>query len=257
MEATDTLYKKYQDLFDFSKDTVEKGLDIVAGQNAENTDKQVILFHFVRASYLLEAINKLCLEGFATEAMVILRSLLNLYINIKWLTSGDSKQRFERFCDFEAVSKKLAIDNAIKFGQIDEEFKDDDFTVHDDDFKRVKEKYNLKSLRDFYNWSGKSIYQMAKDADLENEYKIIYGRLSSIEHTGPYSVREYLDDSENGKTIIRKGARDKNVDLVILTALGYYFKVKVILHNAFDIDWPDSEVVEQQFEALRKTYWGN
>ncbi|MDX1700811.1 MAG: ribulokinase, partial [Melioribacteraceae bacterium] len=40
------------------------------------------------------------------------------------LTSGDSDKRFERFCDFETVSKKLAIDNVIEFGDIDEEFKD-------------------------------------------------------------------------------------------------------------------------------------
>ncbi len=256
MDATDIIYKNHQALFEFSKDTVNKSLDVVAGQNADTLEKQVILFHFVRASYLFEASNKLCLEGFATEAMIILRSLLNLYINIKWLTSGDSENRFERFCDFETVSKKLAIDNVIEFGDIDEEFKDDDFTVHDDDFKKVKEKYNLKNLRDFYNWSGKSIYQMAADVDLEKEYKNIYGKLSSTEHTGPDSVRDYLDDSENGRTIIKKGPRDEKIDLVILTALGYYFKVKVILHNTFEIDWPDSEEVEKQFEALRESYWG-
>ena len=63
-------------------------------------------------------------------------------------------------------------------------------------------------------------------------------------------------DSENGRTNIKKGPRDENIDLVILTALGYYFNVKVILHNTSEIDWPDSEEVEKQFEALRENYWG-
>jgi hypothetical protein len=251
-----TLYKKYEDLFDFAIDAVEKSLEIVIGQNLDTLEKAVTLFHYIRASYLLEAINKLCVEGLATEAMVILRSLLNLYINIKWLTSGDSKKRFEKFADFEVVFKKSVIDKILEFGDIQDEIKDDDPAIHDDAFKKVKEKYNLKKGRDFYKWSGKSIFQMAKDVNLEKEYQIIYGRLSSTEHTGPESVREYLDDSDIGKIIVRKGPRDENIDMVLLTSLDYYFNVKVIMHKIFYLDWSDKTKLEQEVTALKKKYWG-
>jgi hypothetical protein len=259
MKATEVLYNKYQDLFDFAKDTVGKSLNVVTGQNVNTLEKLVTLLHFARASYLLDAISKLCLEGLATEAMVILRSLLNLHINIKWLTTGNSKTRFERYADFEVIYRKLAIDEVIKHGDIWDEIKNDDFTIHDKDFERIKKKYKLKKRKDFFNWSGKSIFQMAKEKDvnLEKEYKIIYGRLSSLEHTGPESVRDYLDDSERGKTKIKARPRDENIDLVLLTSLEYYFNVKAITHKIFDTEWPNLESVRQQFLHLRSKYWVN
>ena len=142
------------------------------------------------------------------------------------------------------------------YGDIEDEIKNDDLAVYDKDFNQVKEKYNLKKWGDLIKWSGKSIYQMAKDVNLENEYKIIYVKLSSIEHTGPDSVRNYLSDPEKGKIIIKKGARDESIDLVLLTSLDYYFKVKVIVHNIFDLDWTDKNNLEQVVIGLKKKYWG-
>ena len=158
MESDEILYQKYQDLFDFSKSTIEDSLNFVVGGNANTLERQVTLFHFVRASYLFDAIYRLSIQGFATEAMVILRSLLNLYINIKWLTAGDTKRRFQRFSDFEVIFKKLAIDNVTKYGDIWDEIKNDDLSVHDKDFCRKKKKYNIRKRKDFFNWAGKSIY---------------------------------------------------------------------------------------------------
>ncbi|MFH1336164.1 MAG: DUF5677 domain-containing protein, partial [Candidatus Zixiibacteriota bacterium] len=78
------------------------------------------------------------------------------------------------------------------------------------------------------NWSGKSIRKMAKQVCLENDYHIIYGKLSEIEHTGPASVRDYLDDSEDGITSVKIGGRDKDIDIVMLTSLDFFLDVKGI-----------------------------
>ena len=98
---------------------------------------------------------------------------------------------------------------------------------------------------------------MAKDegVNLEKEYKIIYGNLSSIEHTGPDSVRSYLDNSERGKTKIKAASREENIDLVLITALEYYFSVKAITHNIFDVSWNNLKSVEQDFSDLKNKYW--
>ena len=96
----------------------------------------------------------------------------------------------------------------------------------------------------------------AKGVDLGKEYKIIYGNLSSIEHTGPDSVRSYLTDSLPGKTVIKPASRDENIDLVLITALEYYFSVKAIVHNIFDIRWDNLKSVEEKFFDLKNKYWG-
>ncbi len=256
MENIESLKQKYQDLFDFTKGTINESTDFIVCKNVNTMERQVLLFHFVRAFHLLDAIYRLCLQGFATEAMIILRSLLNLYINIKWLTTGDTKKRFERFADFEVVFKKLAMDDIIQHGNIWDEIKNDNLTVHDKEFERIKKKYNLKKRKDFFNWSGKSIYKMAKDknVNLETDYKIIYGKLSSIEHTGPDSVRSYLDDSEKGKTKIKAASRDEKIELVLITALDYYFSIKIITHNTFDVSWNNIKSVEQTLSDLKSKY---
>ena len=257
MKIIKIIYEKYQDLFDFTKSTIDESLNFVIGENANTLERRVTLYHFVRAAYLLDAIYRLCLQGLATEAMVILRSLLNLYINLKWLTAGDTKKRFERFDDFEVIFKKLAMDDIIQQGDIWDEIKNDNLTVHDKEFERIKKKYKLRERKNFFNWTGKSIYKMANDkgVNLGKEYKIIYGNLSSIEHTGPDLVRSYLDDSENGITNIKPASRDENIDLALITALEYYFGVKAITHNIFDLSWNNIKSVEQIFSDLKNKYW--
>jgi hypothetical protein len=258
MNVADLLAQKYGDLFEITKATIDKGPTFLAGQNANSMKKQVTLFHLVRAGYLLEATYTLCSQGLATEAMLVLRSLLNLYINLKWLTSADVEQRFQRYADFEVVFKKLAMQAAIDYGGIWDEIKDEDLTVHDHDFDFIKKKYGLTKKKDLFNWSGKSIFSMAseKGVDLEKDYRIIYGQLSSIEHTGPESVRRYLDDSEKGTTLIKAGRRDESINLVLITALEYYFHVKAIAHTIFDVEWIALEKDREAFLKVRSTYWG-
>lgn len=258
MNTIDAIASKYRDLFDFAKTAIDEGPAFLADQNANTTARQVTLLHVVRAVYLLEATYRLCTQGLATESMVILRSLLNLYINLKWMASTDSARRFQRYADFEVVFKKLSMQTIINQGGISDDIKNDDLTIHDQDFETVKEKYCLKKRRDFSNWSGKSIFMMAseKGVDIEKEYQIIYGRLSSIEHTGPDSVRQYLDDTEKGFTKIKAGPRDENIDLVLLTALGYFFDVKAIAHNVFDLEWLNTQTQREALSALQRKYWG-
>jgi len=259
MKPPDYLLRKYKDIFDFAQNAIKEDGHFLIGQNANTLEKQVTLFNFVRAGYLLAAIYTLAIHGLATEGMVLLRSLLNLYINIKWLNTGDTKRRFERFADFEVVFKKLAMQTIVEHGDIWDQIKNEELSIHDADFESVKNKYGLRKREDFFKWSGKSIFKMAADegVNLEKEYKIIYGRLSSMEHTGPESVRDYLDHLEKGITHVRAGPRDENIDLVLLTALEYYFHVKAIVHNVFDLEWHTLERDREAFLSIRNKCWDN
>jgi hypothetical protein len=99
------LYQKYNDLFAFAQKHIEKDAQFLIGQNANSLKKRIVLFHFTRALNLLNAICLLCKNGFVTEAMVLLRSLFNLLVNIRWLMADDSEERIKRFADFEIIFK--------------------------------------------------------------------------------------------------------------------------------------------------------
>ena len=163
----------------------------------------------------------------------------------------------ERFADFEVVNKKLALDKVSKFGTLPDEMKENDFSIHDKDFERIKQKYDIKEkeIWKLYNWSGKSIKKMAEDVSLKGDYYMVYGQISEMEHTGPSSVRKYLDDSQKGETFVNIGPRDKDIDQVLLTALQYFFGVKEITHNICDIEWPELENHKKTFLKLKNKYW--
>jgi hypothetical protein len=246
---------KYKDLFDLSHEMISNASATIEGQNVNTLTKRIILFHYIRAINLHIAIVKLCMEGHANEAFVILRSLLNLLINLKWITSEDSQSRMQRFADFDIVGKKLSIDRAINKGTISKEKAAERFPDLNRKFEVVKMKYNLKSNRDFKNWSGVNIFNMAQEIGFEDYYLDIYSQLSDIEHTGHRSVRHYIDDSVHGNISVRIGGIDENTDHAILTSFDLFLRVKAIAYVTFKLNIDILKKENQKIEDLRAKYW--
>lgn len=254
--ARNILYQKYSELFNFADELIKTALAILNGQQDNTLDRGITAFHFVRAIYLLDGIRILCEEGYAPEALVILRSFLNLYINIKWLTADDSTRRMQRYADFEVIFKKKSIDVLEKYGLSGNDRREEDRATQDKKFKNIMNKYKLNSNNwsELTQWSGESIFKMAKKVNLEREYDIVYSYLSDIEHTGPASVRRYLEKSKNGRTFIRCGPRDEDIPLVLWTALGYFLDVTDIVKGIFGVDLVDDQ--REKLKILHKKYFG-
>lgn len=248
------IYEQYQDIFDYTKKVIESSSEALIGKKLDSLPKAITTFHYIRAINLLDAISILCVKGYGAEAMIILRSLFNLCINLKWLTHEDIDTRMTRFADFEAIYKKLDFDATYEYISSSRKISRDDFTVHDKDFERVKAQYGLKSNKDLHEWSGKSIFQMAMDVSLDRQYKVVYSNLSELEHTGPASVRKYLDDSEQGITYIKVGARNEYIDVALLTSLQYFLPVKRITYEMFDMKMDTLETEYRQLRDLDLKY---
>ena len=179
--------------------------------------------------------------------MVILRSLLNLYINIKWLTTSNSAERFVRFVDFGAVYEALAFDRLAEGRGLSAHFHPRQA------FEVVKRKYGLKKPSVFFRWSEKSIRQMAKEVNLDREYDVVYSQLSAVEHTGLQTAASYVEHPD-GKIVIKAGPRDDNIPLVLLTSLKYYFFVEGITRETFGIDCSPLEKDTQEWSVLSIKY---
>ena len=170
------------------------------------------------------------------------------------MTAEDSEVRMERFADFEIVFKKLSYDATEECGYPLDEEEEIKLADLNEKFETIKKKYNLKGFRDYRNWSGESIYQMAKEVDLEKNYKIVYGRLSEIEHTGPNSPGEYLERGEKGEWIMHSGPRDTKIELVLVPSLIYFHGVKYIVHGIFNLDGSSFETENRKLTKLANKY---
>lgn len=149
-------------------------------QKVDSLKRAVVLYHHTRAINLLRCIAILCEKGNGIEATILLRSLLNLIINLKWLIKENSEDRLLRFAEFDAVYKKLTMDALRQYGSFSKSISEGDFSVHDEQFEVLKSKYNLKRDRDLYSWSGTSIRKMAEDVGMTSDYHIVYGYLSKL-----------------------------------------------------------------------------
>ncbi|MFQ5787404.1 MAG: DUF5677 domain-containing protein [Thermodesulfobacteriota bacterium] len=243
------LFKKLSDLFQFIDRIIRTAPDAVTGQRVDSLIKAVVLYHYVRSIKLLQGIYTLCESGNGIEATILLRSLLNLYINLKWLTQEDIENRMTRFAEFEVIYKKLTMDKLKESRLLENKVPSNDYSVHDKDFETVKTKYNLKSDWDLFYWSGKSIRQMAEDLGLERDYYVVYGYLSKIEHTSPSSVRSYLDDSIEGVITISVGPSEDYVAISLITSPQYFLPIKKIVFNTFGLGIED---IDSDYVLLRE-----
>jgi len=214
----------------------------------------VTLFHFVKAYNILKSINILCKTGYGRESLVLLRSLFNLCINIKWIHFQDTNARVQRFTDFEVINKKIHFDALNECGS--QPFNEIDINKwpHFNEYKRIVDKYSLENRNDFYKWSGISIAKMAKQISMKKDYMIVYGYLSNFEHTNPSSVIGYMDHNESGNIVISNSPRINGIKLALLTVLQYYLAIKKTVFSTYHIESRQLKKEISQLNILDKKY---
>ena len=100
------IHRQYKDLFDFALEVVKRNGTHADQWRAFDLEAAVVLYHFGKGVNLLEATRRLCLDGFGREAIATSRSLLNILINLRWLTKpGVSSKRIQKFTDHEVTSR--------------------------------------------------------------------------------------------------------------------------------------------------------
>ena len=160
-------------------------------------NKVIVLYHLVRASSLFQG-NKISLQsGYAAEAKILMRSLLNLYINISWILKEDTESRLLRYFEMDRVYKHKAACNTYPNRQYSDSDRTSKIIEIEKEVERTLRKYGIEDLSDVRNWANKSIRQMAIDVGLNWEYDVLYLVLSDADHTGPISIQDYYNNNGN------------------------------------------------------------
>ncbi len=233
---------KFNEFYEIINDIKTVRLLSLEKESASTLPRQVVFFHYVKAISLLDAIQILTQKNKTNEAGIILRSLLNLFINFKWLTLTDSDKRMQRYADFEIISKKRKMDLAGVLSA-DEEEKQKTKEI-ENQHKVIIEKYSLnpKDWKSMTQWSGKSIRQMAIDVDLLADYEKVYSYLSFEEHTDPSTITNYISRSTNEENIYIANPDDYLIALILWTAISYYFQIEEVVAKIFNVNFPEQTV---------------
>jgi len=116
--------------------------------------------------------------------------------------------------------------------------------------KKPKEKQVLKDVLDNYNrvkinyprkdnWSGKTMFDMTIDCGLGNYYYMVYRLGSVFAHSGPDSLRDYIQINDS-KYDFRLGERSNDkTDLSLITACSWAMISIQEVCRAFSLDPPE------------------
>jgi len=159
---------------------------------ADTPYKECLVLIFARAFKSYDAIRRLCEVAACEDAAVILRSLLNLLVIVRWI-SLDEQKRARRYSHWywirmhaEASGMKDSVSaERLRFIQ--------------DRYDRVKSQFQYKdkkgAIRFFDNWyqpEANTIRDLFVQVGLEKHYEEAYRPLSDIEHSDPTAFLQMI-----------------------------------------------------------------
>ncbi len=178
---------------------------------------------YAKARKQADAIYLVALQGYGEDALILARSLVNLCIDLKYITA-DSDQTEARAMRWTAKGRVERRKFAKRVGT----------TPPDED----KINWTIKEAL-AKEWP-QLIEKRAKDAGLEKLYNLPYRHGSSFEHSDSWSATSFLD-LKTGFVDMRTGPSDRFVDLALLTLACAFAEIACCLGRFYDFDFGGAE----------------
>ncbi len=170
-----------------------------------------------------QAITRLCLLGFGEDALVLLRSNINLLINIAYIVSSESPVECGKdFLDFSYEERVKYLKTAHNVQEVPWKPK----ASPDEIARRAK------------SWREPGIAGRAK-AIPPFHYGHGYRLYSSLEHSDAFALNDYIGHWNEVGPFIESGPTDKYVDLALVHSFGVIADLLIVVCKYFEIDRPD------------------
>ncbi len=158
--------------------------------------KECLILIFARAFKSYDAVRRLCEVASCEDAAVILRSLLNLLVVVRWI-SLDEQKRARRYSHWYWVRMYEEIQ------KMKDSVSPDRLQFIQDRYDRVKSQFQYKdkkgAIRFFDHWyqpEANTIRDLFVQVDLEKHYEEAYRPLSGIEHSDATAFLQMITSVE-------------------------------------------------------------
>jgi hypothetical protein len=196
----------------------------------------LLVYFFRKAWKTLQSMFLLCTNGFGEDATILLRSLLELSINLQYI-ADDEERRAVLFCEYSHVEKN-------DFEKILRSFANDhpDDTIiatilksktkEQSDEKAYEYRKVMKNYPNPRNWADQSIRQMAKVTGMDFQY-ILYKMFCRISHPSPEGSDTYLKGDSEALICINSTIEDTN--RTFWTGCIYFSSLLAHVDKAFEL----------------------
>jgi hypothetical protein len=191
--------EKFKLLEDYIEELYEETQNVSASSSKVEIVRNVFFVLLAKARTLIKSIVLLNKSEQYPSISVLLRSLLELYIQMKWISENDTFSLTTRYAELSTVVRMRAFlrtkDNWQEYSSSneDEEFQYK-FTIN----TLKAQKYGYKDIMDVSNWrpfktknKRYSISDIAKEVCMDYDYQVVYNRLCETTHIGPGSDLDY------------------------------------------------------------------
>lgn len=170
-----------------------------------------LLYLIIQAINLHEAIGLLISKGFGPEAGILLRSMLEVTINVMWICK-DPEIRLARYADYrffaieqyrdlgERLIKEANWSTAIR-ERWDKKSKqrEKENTLVKKEAESVKDQYGFKKRN---HWSGMSLKNMANEVGWLHKYEAIYKIYSEVIHSSIGNSKDFITSNDSGAVLM-------------------------------------------------------
>lgn len=244
---------RHKILVNFCFELYEETKYVSASSSSIMIVRHVFFVLFAKARALLNSIAILDDSGQYPSVSVLLRSLLELYIQMKWISEKDIIHLSKRYADLSNVIRMRAYlktkKNLQKFIDSNEE---DGFRERFDENNARSNLYGYKNIIDVSNWRPKkngdkryTISDMAKEVCLDYEYQVIYNRLCETTHIGPGSDQDFKIVNGHG-LIPRKPIHAAEM----ISAIKYFLDIYSITNKAMGQSFKEVTFQKLRFEKI-------
>lgn len=167
----------------------------------ENKENEPIMFLYLRSSLSLLGIHSCLKDGLVTEGAILLRSIFEIYVNLKLILEKDTESRINLYSEYRHIDswlmlkrkRKLLQDDLISQERFNMTFTVEEAELIDAKYESIKVNYHPKIP---YHWAWKifksgnkdrnpSIKSICAHLGIKKEYDDAYSTMSIVVHSSP------------------------------------------------------------------------
>ncbi len=220
---------------------LQKVIDpVILGEAFKSRDPQelFLVFSFGKAFKTHSAILILCKAGYGQDAAILTRSLFELLVTTLYILGDTTRRRAERWFDYDWIRRAKMYEYMKSEDRFIELLNEKKKSSKEDHAIKIKQK--AQEMQEKYNyvsklgWSDRSIFDMAKEVDLESLYPTVYKLQTDLHHSGVGSMNDYF--SEEGEEIIADiGPSHSWVEETLVASFHFFHDLIEKLNESFSL----------------------
>jgi hypothetical protein len=185
----------------------------------------LVVFGATKAAKTHSSILLLCRRGNGEDAAILLRSLFELALDVKYVSADTSGDRARRWLDYDWVNRyeiaridKLRLDNVpLTATEVEIE----------KEAQRVEAKWGFWPTRKDgrliapRHWSGESTFKLAQLVEWEEHYHTVFRLSSNLTHSASRTANDYVTSAPDGSLELHIGPSTNYITPVLYSAGAY------------------------------------